>query len=44
MDGELVEEIGDTDKDIADDEGAMDALEGAVGDEDILAAAGFSAL
>ena len=45
MDDELAEEIETADEgDLADDEGTVVALEGAVDDEDILTAAGFSAL
>jgi hypothetical protein len=44
MDGELAEIEDADEEDLVDDEGAVDALEGAIDDEDILAAAGFSAL
>ena len=45
MDDELAEEAENADEgDLADDEGAVVTLEGAVGDGDILTAAGFSAL
>jgi hypothetical protein len=45
VDDELAEEMEDDGEgDFADDEVALDALKQAVGDEDILAAAGFSAL